>query len=345
MNRRLQSIDVARGFAALYIMIFHLYHLENFPPLVHMFFEHGKTAVQLFFVLSGYLLTRSLTRRTGSEDGWRLNFYVRRAFRILPLYWALLIAIYLIGRHSFENLILNAVFAFGYMSLPPSDIFIYPAWSLFVEEVFYILLPLIFPRVRHWLPATLTVLLIFGASHYWVGHFEVWGFAPSVGRIGRDIFLNIHFLFIGLILAVTLRPERFSSRYRPWLWLGVAVFFVVKLPIEISCTTLASAVILAQDCGPSLPSRIFAWLGRRCYAIYLIHTLAFASLLPLLTPLRISHGRFMVLLGVLGLALTLILAELSWRFWELPWQRLGARLAVAWQRPTLARLDGDAATG
>ena len=97
MSVRSGNIDALRGFAILFVIQFHLfsttgaYETIGTPQAVQRVLAYGWVGVDLFFVLSAYLLTRNLARQeaTPSVIG---RFYLRRAFRILPLYWVVLAA-------------------------------------------------------------------------------------------------------------------------------------------------------------------------------------------------------------------------------------------------------------
>src|SRR5438552_4630577 len=94
MKGRLPQIDGVRGFAILVVI---LHNESGLYPSLHLqrVFANGWMGVDLFFVLSGFLITGLLLDSKGSE-GYFKNFYARRCLRIWPLYYSLIFFIFLI---------------------------------------------------------------------------------------------------------------------------------------------------------------------------------------------------------------------------------------------------------
>src|SRR6476620_5139486 len=100
LNRRVPALDGLRGFAALFVMMYHFtMQVENarqLPTIVlKSVFSVGWSGVDLFFVLSGFLITSLLVDAKGSTNYFRV-FYGRRMLRILPLYYAALALLFLV---------------------------------------------------------------------------------------------------------------------------------------------------------------------------------------------------------------------------------------------------------
>jgi peptidoglycan/LPS O-acetylase OafA/YrhL len=130
--------------------------------------NNGYLAVDIFFVLSGWLLTRQVLRmRTSFTSGWAfaLRFWTRRWARTLPPYWVVLVVLFLFGHAltvhlhrdpsavsplTLPRLLIHAVFL--QTLFPPNSLGV--SWSLVTEEWFYLLLPIVVlvlaPRVRSW---------------------------------------------------------------------------------------------------------------------------------------------------------------------------------------------------
>ena len=134
------SLTSLRAFAAAIVFFLHYsdYYRADHPGVLSTLLRGGYEGVSVFFVLSGFLLTTSLLRdlKTASFDLWR--YFIRRAARIYPLYFALLCMVYVVSPYfvHWQSLFLLQGFF-------PSVVFtgIPPAWTLTVEESFYFLLP------------------------------------------------------------------------------------------------------------------------------------------------------------------------------------------------------------
>src|SRR5438309_6845821 len=153
-DRRISELDGLRGFAILMVLFFHYFESAPLPRYAAAAGQMTWTAIDLFFVLSGFLIGGILLDARQSPNYFS-TFYCRRAFRILPLYAALLLA-YAILRPT----VAGDWFAFQVTSVPLVAFLTFtqnfwmavPAnfgggagitWSLAIEEQFYLLAPLV----------------------------------------------------------------------------------------------------------------------------------------------------------------------------------------------------------
>src|SRR5882757_9635973 len=152
---RVKELDGLRALAILLVVAWHYIGIVGGPESVlWRVFVFGRTGVDLFFVLSGYLITRILLANTGSPS-YFATFYGRRSFRILPIYFVM-VAIYLIGRQLGGS----APILFGgplpwwsyviglqnvWMAIQQTygPAWLAGTWSLAIEEQFYLIFPLV----------------------------------------------------------------------------------------------------------------------------------------------------------------------------------------------------------
>src|ERR1035438_3416002 len=164
------QLDGLRGIAILAVL---LYHLGGRFPALHVEFAtiYGFAGVDLFFVISGFLITGILLDSVGSEHYFR-NFYVRRMLRIWPLYFALLAFVFILlpmvvpalrGRifaqcHPWQSYLVFAQnFFVRDFGIGPVGV----TWSLAIEEQFYLVWPLLlFLLPRKVLPAFLIGIVL-----------------------------------------------------------------------------------------------------------------------------------------------------------------------------------------
>jgi peptidoglycan/LPS O-acetylase OafA/YrhL len=145
-----KELDGVRAIAVFMVIFFHFFFELNLPPLLTKVANFGRTGVSLFFVLSGFLITRILIA-TKESPNYFSSFYVRRSLRIFPLYYFFLSLIFiiipLISGKPFAPFNLqvycwtylqNFALAFRWDQVGPRHL-----WSLSVEEHFYLFWPLL----------------------------------------------------------------------------------------------------------------------------------------------------------------------------------------------------------
>ncbi|MEP6850094.1 MAG: acyltransferase, partial [Acidobacteriota bacterium] len=152
--RHLPALDGVRGIAILVVMI---YHLEWLMPSLHDYVKGGFLGVDIFFVLSGFLITAILLNEYEKTSTISLkNFYIRRCLRLMPAFWFFLICLYLFGtfllpefqaslvyeRHDFLYALTYTMNWYSATN-PGYDSNLNHAWSLSIEEQFYIIWSLI----------------------------------------------------------------------------------------------------------------------------------------------------------------------------------------------------------
>ena len=157
---RLPALDGIRGVAIIWVVLHNALDQPTAPAtgairLVGALAHPGWIGVQLFFALSGFLITYGLLEAQGSSGYFR-NFYIRRALRILPLYYAVLLALFIVARvpwwhwpYSLQGQASLWLFAVNWTHTAPYGFAHF--WSLAVEEQFYLLWPFVVWRLppRH----------------------------------------------------------------------------------------------------------------------------------------------------------------------------------------------------
>ena len=154
-HRRIPSLDGLRAISIAFVLIDHLGYQRFFTPdtlIGTALTSLGGFGVKVFFVLSGYLITLLMLNEEKKTGGINLGqFYIRRAFRILPAAIAFMLAIFSYNGSiiSLQNKVFSFLFLENYAAAP--DWHVGHLWSLGVEEQFYLLWPLLFmawPRAR-----------------------------------------------------------------------------------------------------------------------------------------------------------------------------------------------------
>jgi peptidoglycan/LPS O-acetylase OafA/YrhL len=344
------ELDSARGLAILLVLLYH----GVAPPVSgelsrggRVFLEisqHGWVGVDLFFVLSGFLITGILIDSRSRQDYYR-RFYVRRVLRILPAFYAMLIVLLIGGWISWRFSLLSVLFLANSTPLAGIPIQYGPLWSLAVEEHFYMLWPAVVRKVT-FLGLILTMAAIVVATPM-LRSIDFIRTGEPANWVRLYTWFNLDGLALGALLALWLRMPSFSrTQLRrvalPLLLAGSAVFVVVlwhplaNAALSITASNIASAGLLScmllagTGRWAALVDRPFLkFLGFISYGLYLVHVLAFRLTdMVLSRPLAVlaSTGRPTVAMLVrfaVGSTLAIGVAYLSRRSLEERFLRLG----------------------
>lgn len=290
----IKPLDTLRAFAVLLVIITHW-----FPETHKLNIYTGVfNGVDIFFVLSGFLITRILfenrevDERDSATRGQILKrFYIRRTLRIFPIYYLTLFLLYIAGPATGTN-IRNSI---GYFLSYSSNFYFFSAgqfdgmlshlWSLSVEEQFYLLWPtiMLFIKKEFILPIILFSILC--------GYITQW--------LMYDVPLNDILTFacfdgfgFGALIAwaAVYRPKLLPVFYRAGLWLAIIAFavqvyringysfaFLPSRMLTSICTAWVITIILLERDKQFLPARMLLnnraliFIGKISYGIYLYH--------------------------------------------------------------------------
>jgi peptidoglycan/LPS O-acetylase OafA/YrhL len=309
----------------------------------------GFVGVDVFFVISGYLISAIILKDIEAGRFTIGGFYERRIRRILPALLVTLLGTFALGLifllptemldfgHSLMAAALSVSNVFfwlkaGYFDAPALSKPLLHTWSLAVEEQFYLLFPLFLVLVRRWGGGRLRAAVV-GAAFVSLG-----ASIFSLPRWPTATFYLVHTraweLLIGTILALRVFPRIQGAAARnaaSLLGLGLVVvaahWFNDSTAFPGAAALLpcvgAALIIAAGETGGSLVGRILAFkpvvfVGLISYSLYLWHwpIIVFHGLDPVF-PLSFSRKAIKLLL----LATSIVAAGLSWRFVELPFRK------------------------
>ena len=319
------QLDTLRFLAFLAVFVYHVDE-ERLP--------YGALGVALFFVLSGFLITRLLVlNETG--DLWRdLGvFYARRTLRIFPLYYLVLVVLLLAGRLAhpwWHFLYLHNVLMF--LDREPPGITGH-FWSLSVEEQFYLLYPLLLlwmPRpLRFNLLLTLlagsmlsraVLPILFPETRYWAllpvaGEYLIWGCLAGLFEVSRPAFrLPLGWLLLaGLSLHGLAAVDQFGTHliHRP----GIVGLYQTMHGVGFALVVLAVWRLPEGWVMKALTLRPVVYLGRISYGLYVFHYFCYGAdrvLVEWFPWLGVVPGPVVVFAVTLGLAM------ISWHCYEAP---------------------------
>jgi peptidoglycan/LPS O-acetylase OafA/YrhL len=361
-DTRVSELDGLRGLAILLVLLWHYVQNQLHPDpgtalaAVKLVLGSAWSGVDLFFVLSGYLIAGILIEQRAAQNYFSV-FYLRRACRILPLY-GLFLGLFALGvwltrgqqdviAHLFQR---DAVPLWSYPLFAQNiamaahnaqgPAWLAVTWSLAVEEQFYLLLPLI---VRLVPVARLPwVLLWFIAAAVWL----------RVMEPGLSAYINTPWradsLLLGALLAWVSRQPGFPAwrtRNLTWLYGALALLLggvlyatltrrialggaLTHLWLSVFYACLLT-VVLADRAGwlaRGLRARTLTWLGTISYGVYLLHTGISGLVHGLWRGLRPAMDIWAdVPVTLTALLLTLSLAQASFLWFERPITRYGHR--------------------
>ncbi|MCP3142929.1 acyltransferase family protein [Pyxidicoccus xibeiensis] len=375
LGGHLPVLDGVRGLAVLLVVFFHTTHLSAGSAVgkaTWWLAGAGWTGVDLFFVLSGFLITGILWEAKGQPYFFR-NFYMRRFLRIFPLYYLTLAISFLVlpalaGRFNLDERITTegAVWYLLYLSnfyqlwVDTTHPILGVVWSLAIEEQFYIVWPFLIAAVSYRGAIRLCLGTIALALAVRVGLALA---GASIESTYVTTFSRVDSLALGGLLALALRhPEGLGLKAFPWMRWGVyaavpLVLVMVVMPVgplyELVKRTggytaiaivYAAGVYKAVAVAPGHPlhrflsSKLLRTYGKYSYAIYLIHSPLDAILrrTVLKLPLQTVGGTdipMQLLFYVVAAGLSLGLALVSWNLFEKHLLKLKDYFPYGEQRP------------
>jgi peptidoglycan/LPS O-acetylase OafA/YrhL len=345
---RVPALDGLRGIAAAMVIATHYLNgieRHRFGRTIQSYAAFGVTGVDLFFVLSGFLLAGILLDRRHSP-GYYSSFYIRRACRIFPLYFVLLLAVvWIVPRVPFlvndPNFVWGPARAWWFFTYVQNfgmgaigaylPILLAPTWSLAVEEQFYAVLPvtirLLSPRslvtcaVLAWV-ASVTLRVVIVQTRV----------LPAIA-ISTWSICRLDSLALGVLAAVRVRSNRqIPSRMLaatsavllgaaflsgPWKTPLLDSFLIAAVAAGYTALLLHCIWYPAAWIPRTVSWRVFRWLGTISYGTYLLHAPVRCVVLALFQEATSRGIRFPgFLVTPASLLLTVGLAQSSWTFFE-----------------------------
>ncbi|NDY93899.1 acyltransferase family protein [Ideonella livida] len=354
--QRLDSLDMLRGVAIFMVVAFHVSIPFGLPAALTTVASLGNAGVQLFFLISAWTMCHMWVQRQGEPQA-AARFYLRRFFRIAPLFW--LAMVFYNGLRAWQtghlgevgplDLVLTALFLHPF-SVHAINLAVPGGWSIGVEMCFYLLFPWL---VMRW--QTPQARLALALAAYLVGTAAMVALRPVLDTPQGERFLYYSLLTqlpvfaVGMALFALLQqpPGQRRAAWRRLLpmlavWLGLA-FAGKAMGLLTRPFFWLQVFMLAAGLAWTL-QRGWAWaplraLGRWSYSIYLFHFFLLdtvALLWPVAAPRASWH--YLPALGMV-LALSALAGWASARTLE-AWSQGAGRAAVAW----LARRRGPHAS-
>ena len=343
---RIGGLDGIRACAVIAVVWHHAHGgIESIPISLN-----GFLGVDVFFVLSGYLITTLLLREQATNGGISLSkFYVRRSLRIFPLYFAVLAALtiyFWLKSHSSNQAaeyFLNLPYLLTYTSnlvelYDPMAI----SWSLSVEEQFYLLWPplLVVVGWRRCMPILCILIGLNQAVNFGLlDAYLPYSKLPMLQATLTPILLGV---MLGIVLAET-STSRWAGLLAGWrLWIIVALLLIVantagdirgwpRLIFQVLTTIALAGVVLHPRHGivQLLEWKPLVAIGAVSYGIYLLHMIVLYPVERINKALGFAAPSITFLAC---LVLTFGAAWLSFRYFESPFLHLKNRFSSTSQQ-------------
>jgi len=360
------ELDLVRFIAFLLVFLHHTLPRKGLIPhlgpqlsaLVTSLARACGIGLCLFFALSAFLITELLVREKIANCKLEIKaFYIRRALRIWPLYFlglgiGVALTLFKPAPGVLERYAAYAVLAGNWYCAAhiasagksPMEIL----WSISVEEQFYLFWPWVAAKARRVMQIAAIVLLAASSAAILV-----------LVRIGADTdaawfnsFVEFGFFGVGAMLSLQLRGRvpKWSAALRTVvalsafaLWFVASFVFHIKdsgpatsglnlllgyFAVELGCVLF---LLSLMGISPKKVPRPLIYLGRISFGLYVFHVLGLHLSSSILQRLGADHSA--IFTAVLGLAITISFASLSYRFYETPFFKLKKRLEVVNSRP------------
>jgi peptidoglycan/LPS O-acetylase OafA/YrhL len=281
----LDFIDSLRGIAALAIVVYHLSFL-GLPTLLEEHILLARSSLILFFIISSFTLYYSLDNKRDEEKRFQ-KFYMRRFFRIAPLFYIMII-IYLIKDvlilktfPTTSEIIANFVFIFN-LYPPYFESIVTTGWTIGVEMLFYLILPLIylgFNTIRRSLILLACTMALADIVHYLLSQFAPFSQEIMSGYMSVASFLPVFSTGYGRLISIVLFILTFFILF---IVIFNPDFYFIPLSERYWQAIAFSTLCLSLSLYPNrlLVNGVTAFYGKISYSVYLLHPLLIYLLKP-----------------------------------------------------------------
>lgn len=325
---------------------------------IHPYFKassYGFLGVDLFFVISGFLIVTLLLRERDLTGTISLKkFYIRRSLRIFPLYYGFILALavaYFIfnknsefGRQYLQELPIYLFFLGNFFVVQFSIV-----WSLASEEQFYLLWPFIEKYLSKYIVFIVIIALAINQSiNFYRASIAEWLHLPQLAdlEVMQTTFTPI---LLGVVLAHTLNNKSYFNFFHKILVLRYAVLLALltlallcqflpadisgwpRLLLQLNMLLLLTCVVLNPNnvLMPLMNLRLISRIGAVSYGIYIFHIHVITLVRKLLELVGIPNE---IVLFVIAFILSALVAEISYRYFESWFLKYKTRYSVVHQQ-------------
>jgi peptidoglycan/LPS O-acetylase OafA/YrhL len=344
-DREIKPLTGLRGIAALYVMMFHFFIGQRFTNPVTTLLAHGYLAVDVFFVLSGFVMTLTYSRLF--DHGHFLSSYGkflgRRIARVYPLYLVGTLCAFVLIRNGLldpPHLKLSFAFLWNLLMVQAwgiTESLDGPGWSISTEWAAYLLYPIILlslvrNRLGRWIAGCLSLALLAFLALNPAAHVRAADGAALLdvhaSRYGFPVLRCLAEFVLGM-LAYQFSTSPAGARFAARTWIQDALTLAIILALmrprtDLVMPLLIPPLLVGLASGGSIVARTLSFrpleaAGRYSYSIYMIHTLLYGVLGWIhyqINAAGFKHGQTFA--ALVGIGLTIPLSALAYHGIEKP---------------------------
>lgn len=275
-------IDITRGLAILGVLLVHCgqHGSSDFPYLIEYYIDKGKYGVQLFFIISALTLFMSMESRNKKGERGVINFFIRRFFRIAPLYYvAIVFYSWLSPEINYNSILANFFFLNDVLPNWTMKPVVPGGWSIGVEMSFYLIVPFLFKRINTFNKAinffiiSLIIELFIRKSLFYFGILEF----NQINKVYVQYYFPAQLVIfsLGIILFFLIQKSSLSIKLNKFqvLFIFLILFVVyIELPKHIVYSFfMFSLIYFISKLNKQAWLVPFKEFGKVSYGMYLSH--------------------------------------------------------------------------
>lgn len=351
VTKKFTYIDSIRGYAALMVLATHVYAFvcnSDKDIILSNFLVQCRMGVMLFFMISAVTLFLSLESKKDKEHYPIKNFFIRRFFRIAPLFYAVACFNLVFYKFEFFNILTTLTFTNGFFPSVMMTEIVRNGWTIAVEMVFYIILPFFFKGIKNSIQALtfFVVAIVFSVGakylilhtlntvnlHSEMTEYTYYWLPAQLPVFALGIIIYF-FLFKTDFLTAT---EGLFKKHLGSLLIFCSIYFVITLSYSsrlfitenIAFSIAMMLFILGMAIYPEslFNNKAVQFLGKISYSFYLLHYFIISAWLKYLPTFMTESSKRFAISFVVITAATTIISFASYKLIEQPFQKLGAHL-------------------
>lgn len=352
-ENRYEYIDALRGLAILMVIFNHVPESLNFevqfPQWLTLLQSQGARGVQLFYIISAFTIYLTYSKRKHQEQNLVLNFYIRRFFRIAPLFYICLI-FYSLRMYFWKGFgeftVLKFISAFTFTNgFHPNLInaIIPGGWSVAIEMVFYLCVPLIYIYVNDIKKAFVFLLIsLIVAKRLSLLLLKLQIIETiDAGYLFLYLPTQLPYFIMGIIFFFWVTDEtKIEVNKKKWgtIFLFLVLFYLVSFCVDgidfyfpwhffYALILLFLCYVLYYYPSKILVNSFFIYFGKISYSVYLIH-FAFFPLIIKISPLLPSENSIFLFccVYIIMVILSVVVGTISYQLIEKPFMNLSKKI-------------------